>query len=161
MYFSKRSLATSLLITASLLTAPALQAQTAPAAAEPAASAPAPKPWTYKTPRLNRQQIDRLLGNPKKLLIIDVRRPDELVKYGSFAVYLNLQLKDLPYALDYIPKDRVLLIVSNRAYRGGEAGDFLTSQGFKVAGAAGSEEYKEAGGHIIKIAAPTPKPEAK
>lgn len=130
-------------------------------AAEPAASAASgaytPRPWTYKTPQLNRAQVDALLGNSQKLLIIDLRRPDELVKYGSFAVYLNVQLKDLPYALDYIPKDRTILTVSNRAHRAGAAGDLLSSKGYKVAGATGSEDYREAGGHIIKIAAPAPR----
>jgi rhodanese-related sulfurtransferase len=124
------------------------------APAQAAASAPAPQPWTYKTKQLNRFQVDSLLGNPKKLLIIDVRRPDELTKNGSFAVYLNVQIKDLPYALDYIPKDRQILTVSNRAHRAGAAGDLLASNGFKVAGAIGTEDYKEAGGYILKIRPP-------
>jgi rhodanese-related sulfurtransferase len=134
-------------------------AQEAPTAAT-AASAPAAQPWTYKTKQLDRNQVDRLLGTPKKLLVIDVRRPDELTKYGSFAVYLNVQIKDLPYALDYIPKDRQLLLVSNRAHRAGAAGDLLSSHGFKVAGAIGSRDYEEAGGYIVKVAAPAPRPTA-
>jgi rhodanese-related sulfurtransferase len=129
-----------------------------PTAAAPAASAPAPQPWTHKTKQLNRNEVDRLLGNPKKLLIIDVRRPDELTKYGSFAVYLNVQIKDLPDALDYIPKDRQLLLVSNRAHRAGDAGDLLSSKGFKVAGAIGTRDYEEAGGYIVKVSPPPAAP---
>jgi rhodanese-related sulfurtransferase len=82
--------------------------------------------------------------------------PDELVKYGSFATYLNLQLKDLPELLDYIPKDRTILTVSNRAHRAGAAGDILTAAGYKVAGATGSEDYREAGGTIVKVTPPAP-----
>jgi rhodanese-related sulfurtransferase len=134
-------------------TAGAQEAASAPAAA---ASAYVPPPWTYKTKQLTRNQVDALLGNPKKLLIIDLRRPDELVKYGSFATYLNLQVKDLPELLDYIPKDRTILTVSNRAHRAGAAGDILTSHGYKVAGAIGSEDYREAGGTIVKVAVPAP-----
>ena len=134
-------------------------AQNAPAAAAPAASAaPASTyvapPWTYKTPQLSRNDVDKLLGNPKKLLIIDVRRPDELSKNGSFPVYLGVQLKDLPEALAYIPKDRVILTVSNRAHRAGDAGDLLTSKGYKVAGAVGTLDYAEAGGSIAKVTPP-------
>lgn len=134
-------------------------AQNAPAAAAPAASAaPASTyvapPWTYKTPQLSRNDVDKLLGNPKKLLIIDVRRPDELTKNGSFPVYLGVQLKDLPEALEYIPKDRVILTVSNRAHRAGDAGDLLTSKGYKVAGAVGTLDYAEAGGSIAKVTPP-------
>lgn len=148
---------TSLILALSLaFSGIAAHAQQAASAATPAAStASAPAyvapPWTYKTKQLNRNEVDKLLGNPKKLQIIDLRRPDELVKYGSFPVYLNLQLKDLPDLLDYIPKDRTILTVSNRAHRAGDAGDFLTSKGYKVAGAIGSVDYAEAGGTITKV----------
>jgi rhodanese-related sulfurtransferase len=131
----------------------AQEAASVPAAAASAYVAP---PWVYKTKQLNRAQVDALLGNPKKLLIIDLRRPDELVKYGSFATYLNLQVKDLPELLDYIPKDRTILTVSNRAHRAGAAGDILTSHGYKVAGAIGSVDYSEAGGTIVKVSPPAP-----
>lgn len=132
--------------------------EAAPAAAPASAASGAyvAPPWTYKTKQLNRNQVDTLLGNPKKLLIIDLRRPDELVKYGSFPVYLNLQVKDLPELLEYIPKDRTILTVSNRAHRAGAAGDILTAAGYKVAGATGSEDYREAGGTITKVSPPAP-----
>lgn len=148
------ALALALTLAFSAVTATAQQAASAAAPAASGASAStayvAP-PWTYKTRQLNRNEVDKLLGDPKKLLIIDLRRPDELVKYGSFPIYLNLQLKDLPDLLDYIPKDRTILTVSNRAHRAGDAGDFLTSKGYKVAGATGSEDYREAGGTITKV----------
>jgi rhodanese-related sulfurtransferase len=149
----------ALTLTFSAITATAQQAASAAAPAASAASAPAAyvaPPWTYKTKQLNRNEVDKLLGNPRKLLIIDLRRPDELVKYGSFATYLNLQLKDLPELLDYIPKDRTILTVSNRAHRAGAAGDILTAAGYKVAGATGSEDYREAGGTIVKVTPPAP-----
>jgi rhodanese-related sulfurtransferase len=149
----------ALTLTFSAITATAQQAASAAAPAASAASAPAAyvaPPWTDKTKQLNRNEVDKLLGNPKKLLIIDLRRPDELVKYGSFATYLNLQLKDLPELLDYIPKDRTILTVSNRAHRAGAAGDILTAAGYKVAGATGSEDYREAGGTIVKVTPPAP-----
>ena len=129
----------------------AQEAAPAPAAAASAYVAP---PWVYKTKQLTRLEVDKLLGNPKKLLVIDVRRPDEITKYGSFPVFLNVQLKDLPEVLESIPKDRQIVTVSNRAHRAGAAGDLLTSKGFKVAGATGTEDYKDAGGYIFKIAPP-------
>jgi len=57
-----------------------------------------PKPWTYKTERLDRAQLDKLLGHPEKLLIVDVRRPDELTRIGGFPIYLSIQIKDLKKA---------------------------------------------------------------
>lgn len=143
------------LLSTSVLSLPAM-AQNAPAApaTAPAASTYVAPPWTYKTQQLSRNDVDKLLGNPKKLLIIDVRRPDELGKNGSFPVYLSVQIKDLPEALEYIPKDRVIVTVSNRAHRAGAAGDLLSSKGYKVAGAVGSLDYAEAGGSIAKITPP-------
>jgi rhodanese-related sulfurtransferase len=119
-----------------------------------------PNPWTHKTQRLDRNQIDKLLGHPEKLLFIDVRRPDELTKVGGFPIYLSIQIKNLPESLAYIPKDRKIITVSNRAHRAGEAGDLLLSNGFKVAGAAGVLDYQDQGGSLLKVAAPAPKPVA-
>jgi rhodanese-related sulfurtransferase len=128
-------------------------AQTASTA--PAASAP--QPWIYKTKQLNRAEIDALLAKPGDLVVIDVRRPDELTAKGSFPVYLNIQVSELEKGLDYIPKDRAIVTVSNRAHRAGAAGDLLTAKGFKVAGAAGSQDYEDQGGKITRIAVPPPR----
>ena len=116
-----------------------------------------PNPWEHKTKRLDRAQLDKLLGHPEKLLFIDVRRPDELTKVGGFPIYLSIQLKNLQESTEYISKDRLIVTVSNRAHRAGDAGDFLLSKGFKVAGAAGVLDYQDQGGSIAKIAAPAPK----
>lgn len=124
----------------------------------PANAAAAPQPWTYKTKQLHRTEIDALLAKPSQVVVIDVRRPDELVSRGGFPVYLSIQIKDLEKNLDYIPKDRAIITVSNRAHRAGAAGDLLSSKGYKVAGAAGSLDYEDQGGTITKIAPPPPRP---
>lgn len=116
-----------------------------------------PLPWTHKTQRLNREQLDKLLGHPEKILFVDVRRPDELTKLGGFPVYLSVQSKNLQESLDYIPKNRRIITISNRAHRAGEAGDFLISKGYKVAGAVGVLDYQDQGGSLSKIAVPPPK----
>jgi len=115
-----------------------------------------PQPWTYKTKQLERAEVDALLAAPEKLVVLDVRRPDEVVAKGSFPVFLNIQAKDVENRLAYIPKDRVIVTVSNHAHRAGAIGDLLTSKGFKVAGAAGSEDYEAQGGKIVRIAPPAP-----
>ncbi len=143
-------------ILGSLAFTPWVQAQQATAAAT-SAPTPAPQAWTYKTKQLDRAEIDRLLSNPKGVVVIDVRRPDELIKNGSFPVYLSIQLADLEKSLDLIPKDRTIITVSNRAHRAGAAGDQLTAKGFKVAGAAGSLDYEDQGGAIARITPPPPR----
>jgi len=118
---------------------------------------PAQQAWAYKTKQLDRSQIDALLANPQKVIVIDVRRPDEVVAKGSFPVFLNIQASELKNSLDFIPKDRTIITVSNRAHRAGAAGDLLASNGFKVAGAAGSQDYEDQGGTIKRITPPPPK----
>lgn len=121
------------------------------------AAARAPQPWIYKTKELSRAEIDSLLTKPEKIVVIDVRRPDELVSKGGFPVYLSIQAKELESQLAYIPRDREIITVSNHAHRAGAAGDLLSSKGFRIAGAAGSEDYEAQGGKITRITAPAPR----
>jgi rhodanese-related sulfurtransferase len=117
-------------------------------------SAFAQQPWKYQTKQLQRAEVDALLAAPEKLVVLDVRRPDEVTTKGSFPVFLNIQAKDIEKQLPYIPKDRVIVTVSNHAHRAGAVGDLLTAKGFKVAGATGSEDYEAQGGKIVRIEAP-------
>jgi rhodanese-related sulfurtransferase len=114
----------------------------------------------YKSPKLDRAQIDALLANPDQLVIVDVRRPDELTGNGGFPVYLNIQSKELEKNLAYIPKDRTVITVSNHAGRALPAADLLLGKGFKVAGAVGAQDYEAQGGTLTKIATPAPRPAA-
>lgn len=128
---------------------------------EKKADAPAAKEYKYKTPKLNRAQFDALLAKPEQLLIIDVRRPDELTKIGGFPVYLSIQSKEIENGLVFIPKDRDIVTVSNHAGRAGAAADLLAAKGFHVVGAVGAQNYEEEGGKLAKIEIPAPKPAAE
>jgi uncharacterized protein GlcG (DUF336 family)/rhodanese-related sulfurtransferase len=121
-------------------------------AAAPAAGA------SSKTPVLTRAQLDELIAKPGKLLIVDVRRPDELTSIGGFPAYFSVQAADLEKSLEWIPKDRRIVTVSNHAGRAVRAADLLTAKGFKVVGSVGAQNYEEAGGKLTRIAAPAPPP---
>ena len=121
----------------------------ASAIAQTAPAAPAAPAWKYKSKHLGKAEIDALLATPGKVLFIDVRRPDELIKYGSFPAFLNIQYKELDKQLAYLPKDRGILTVSNHAQRAGAAGDALAAKGYKVVGATGSEDYENEGGKVV------------
>src|SRR5512140_1899662 len=103
---------TTMAILAMVMTSPVGLAAENGDAKKPEAAAAA-QPYKYKTPKLNRAQIDALLAKPAELLIIDTRRPDEISKIGSFPVYLNIQIDGLEAALPFIPKDRSIVTVSN------------------------------------------------
>ena len=107
-----------------------------------------------KSKVLTRAELDQLLATPDKVLLIDVRRPDEIASNGGFPVYLSIQIGELEKHLDSIPRDRLIVTVSNHAARGGRAADLLAGKGFNVAGAVGAETYEKEGGTLTRIEAP-------
>src|ERR1700754_3447320 len=104
-----------------------------------------------KTPVLTRAQFDQLLAKPDQLLLIDLRRPDELTAIGGLPVYLSVQVAELEKSLAWIPKDRKIVTVSNHAGRAGRAGDLLAAKGFNVVGRIGVQNYEQDGGKLTKI----------
>ena len=98
-----------------------------------------------------------VLRTDANLVLVDVRRPDEVTAIGGFPVYLSIQLKDLANSLAWIPKDRTVVLVSNHAGRASHAADLLSGKGFKVAGAIGAQTYEKAGGTILHIPVPPPR----
>lgn len=110
---------------------------------------------------LTRPELEALLGQPEKVLLIDVRRPDEITAIGGFAVYLSIQAGELEKHLGEIPRDKVIVTVSNHAARGARAADLLAEHGFNVAGTVGAETYESEGGELVKIAIPPPRTSEK
>jgi rhodanese-related sulfurtransferase len=137
--------------------APAAAAPTAAPAAAPAVTPANDPAYTYKTLRLNRAAVDAVLSKPEQALILDIRRPDELTKIGGFPVYLSIQTSDVQKSLGFIPKDRLIIVVSNRAHRAGAVGDILHGLGYNVVGATGVLDYQDEGGVLTKIAPPPPR----
>ena len=130
---------------------------TAPPPAPANAANAAPAAWKYATKRLGREDVDALLAHPDTVLVLDVRRPDEQITYGSFPVFLSIQVKDLEKQLAWLPKDRAILTVSNHAQRAGAAGDLLAARGYRVAGATGTEDYEKEGGRAVSHLQPPPR----
>lgn len=120
-------------------------------------AAPAAAPYHAISAKLTRQQLDGLLTYPDQVLIVDVRRPDEISTIGGFPTYLSVQAKDIDSGAAYIPRDRTLITVSNHAGRALKAADALLAKGFKVAGAVGAQDYEAEGGKLTRVAAPAPK----
>jgi rhodanese-related sulfurtransferase len=104
--------------------------------------------------KLSRNQLDGLLAYPGQVLIVDVRRPDEIGSVGGFGAYLGIQLRDLDAYAVFIPRERTIITVSNHAGRALKAADALLAKGYKVAGAVGAQDYEAEGGKLSKTAAP-------
>ncbi len=147
-----KTLILALNIAMALTTASAF-AQNAPAAnAADASKTQAAAKETSKAHILTNAEFDKLLAKPAQVLIVDVRRPDELTSIGGFPVYLSVQIAELEKSTAWIPKERGIVVVSNHAGRGAKGADILAAKGFKVLGAIGAQTYEEAGGKLTKIA---------
>src|SRR5258706_8203468 len=116
-----------------------------------APGAPQGKAAPSKAKVLNRPEFDELMSHPDRVLLLDLRRPDEVSTNGGFPVYLSIQIGELEKHLTEIPKDRTNITVSNHANRASRAADLLSSKGFKVAGAVGAQTYESEGGKVSKI----------
>jgi rhodanese-related sulfurtransferase len=106
---------------------------------------------------LTRAEFDGLLAKPDQVLLIDLRRPDEVTKIGGFPAYFSIQIADLDKNLVWIPRDRTIVTISNHATRSGQAADILAKSGFNVAGTVGAQTYEEQGGKLTKIVPPAPR----
>jgi rhodanese-related sulfurtransferase len=143
---------TILLVGALAAAAPLAYSADSPSGSGAAARAPASKAHV-----LSREELDKLLAQPGKVLVIDVRRPDEVSEIGGVPVYLSVQARELEKSLAWIPKDRLIVTLSSHAGRAGKAAELLAAKGFKVAGAAGAQTYEQQGGTLAKVARPSSK----
>ena len=103
---------------------------------------------------LTRAQFEELLAKPDQVLLIDLRRPDEVKDVGGFPAYFSFQIGDLEKNLAWIPRDRTIVTVSNHNARSGQAADILTKNGFRVAGTVGAQTYEQQGGKLTRIVPP-------
>jgi rhodanese-related sulfurtransferase len=136
------------------LLATAMSAEAADNAPAQATTAPsgATRVYQAKSPKLGRAELDALLTKPDQILVVDVRRPDEVTAIGGLPVFLSIQADELESRRAFIPKDRIIVTVSNHAGRAGIAADLLATHGFNVAGAVGVQDYEAEGGTLKKIA---------
>ncbi len=139
------------------LTAAALILSTSATLAQQVAPAAAGAPYQAISTKLNRQQLDGLLAYPDQVLLVDVRRPDEIATIGGFPAYLSVQAKDIESGAVFIPRERTLITVSNHAGRALKAADALLAKGFKVGGAVGAQDYEAEGGKLTRSAPPAAK----
>lgn len=107
---------------------------------------------------LSKADIDAFLASPDQVLIIDVRRPDELTSIGGFPAYLSIQSNALESSLAWIPSNRAIVTVSNHAGRAKRAAALLSNSGFDVLGAVGAQDFEAEGGVLTKIAPPANEP---
>lgn len=110
-----------------------------------------------KTKVLTKQEFDEATAANPDVILLDLRRPDEITSIGGFPVYLSIQFADIDKYWQHIPKGAKVITVSNHAARAVKAGDRLEANGVQILGAVGAQTYEQEGGTIVHIKAPAPK----
>jgi rhodanese-related sulfurtransferase len=110
-----------------------------------------------KTKILTRAEFDQAVSANPDVILLDLRRPDEITNIGGFPVYLSIQIADLDKYWNHIPKGAKVITVSNHAARAVKAADKLDEKGVTILGAVGAQTYEQEGGTIVHIKAPAPK----
>lgn len=96
-----------------------------------------------QTRQLTADELAKLLDEGK-VFLLDVREPQELKDHGAVKGYVNIPLGQLESRLSEIPKDKVIATFCARGVRAGKAGDLLEKHGYKIAGACGITQWKDA-----------------
>ena len=110
-----------------------------------------------KTKVFTKQEFDEVTASNPDVILLDLRRPDEITNIGGFPVYLSIQFADIDKYWQHIPKGAKVITVSNHAARAVKAGDRLEANGVQILGAVGAQTYEQEGGTIVHIKAPAPK----
>jgi rhodanese-related sulfurtransferase len=124
----KQILLTILLTTAALVAAP----QDKPAGKE-----------------IKRAELDAFLAHPEKIFVLDLRGPDEIAKIGTLPGYVNIPIAQLESRLSEVPKDKIILPVSNHSVRAWKAQAILEKHGYQVPGGIGVQNYEKEGGKLF------------
>ena len=96
--------------------------------------------------KLSTAEVDQLLDSHKHVYILDVRKPEEIAQLGTLKGSINIPIDQLEQRLNEVPKNKLILTLSNHAGRGSKAAELLEKNGYKVAGAAGIQTYTADGG---------------
>ena len=127
-------------------------------AAQEKQAAPTPAYKVLKAP-----DLEKLLAEGEKYLILDVRRPDEISKLGTVKGYINIPVEVIAERYAELPKDKPIISLCNRARRATTAADLLKEKGYTIAAVGGLEDIKteEGGPKLITVFPPAPPEEKK
>lgn len=115
----------SLFIASSVFAAGPLAAQETVAKAPPAATAPAAK----VAPITQEQLLERQARQPKQLVVLDVRTPQEFAE-GHVPGAVNVPHDQIASRLAEVPKDKDVVLYCRSGRRAGMAADVLAANGY-------------------------------
>src|SRR5450631_3962954 len=101
---------------------------------------------TDKTPeRIAIPDLQKKLELSKKLVIIDVREPEELAETGIIPGAIHVPMKQLESRMDEFPKNAELVFYCGGGGRGSRAAAAFLNAGYKNAQFCGLRDWKKQG----------------
>ena len=99
--------------------------------------------------QLTTDDIKKLVDSKAKMVVVDVREPDELEKLGTLEGVMNIPLGQVESRWSEVPKDVPLVVLCNRGARAGKAADVFKEHGYKDVSYGGLREWKARGWDLV------------
>ena len=80
-------------------------------------------------PQIEPQELSRKLEGPSKLVVLDVRQPQEVQAEGIIAGSLHIPMNEIPARLSEVPREGELVAVCKRGQRSFQVAMWLKQQG--------------------------------
>jgi rhodanese-related sulfurtransferase len=78
----------------------------------------------------------------RRLFLLDVREPQEIVNDGALAGSYNIPIKQVEARLGEIPRDKPVLVYCSQGIRAEWAADKLRRRGYRIRAFAGLQDWK-------------------
>ena len=93
--------------------------------------------------KITLDELTKLLGQPGKVLFIDVREPSEIEVTGTLKGALTIPVGQLEGRLKEVPTGKPVAVFCRSGKRATRAAALLDEKGYKTIGVFGLEEYRD------------------
>ena len=97
-------------------------------------------------PQIEPQELSRKLEGPSKLVVLDVRQPQEVQAEGIIAGALHIPMTELQARVGEVPRTGEIVAVCKRGQRSWNVAQWLRQQGYDVSSLSGGLDAWRAAG---------------
>ena len=99
--------------------------------------------------RLTADELKAMIDGQEKMLLLDVREPQELEKLGALKGFVNIPLGQVGKRLGEVPKGTLIVSVCNRAVHAASAAGILHKNGHTQLRTFAMNDWTEKGYQVI------------
>jgi len=91
---------------------------------------------------ISADELRQLADSGEDFLLLDVREPDEIQRYGTLPNYMNIPVGEIEQRMREIPRDEPIVVACERGGRAGRAATAMEKAGFEDLRTFGFAEYR-------------------